>query len=164
MASELKHFLGTPLAWLRKSEPALPTIRMLYTFLVSALIQHFLAVQEALQDYFSKQAGGLRSGSFSKTMLQLRRPRKTCNASAPMSQEGFSWHGPPSHLICHPISGLGWSSNWVIEGALTKLMTCINRLMAIRDSITLAQLHALFTGMNDRMKRVVKLQGSHIGK
>ena len=39
-----------------------------------------------------------------------------------------------------------------------------SRLMAIRDSITLTQLHALFDGMNDRMKRVVKLQGSHIGK
>ena len=38
------------------------------------------------------------------------------------------------------------------------------RLMGIRDSITLTQLHALFDGMNDRMKRVVKLQGSHIGR
>jgi len=38
------------------------------------------------------------------------------------------------------------------------------RLMAIRDSITLTQLHDLFDGMNDRMKLVVKLQGSHIGK
>ena len=33
--------------------------------------------------------------------------------------------------------------------------------MAIRDSITLTQLHALFDGMNDRMKRVVKLRQSH---
>ena len=39
-----------------------------------------------------------------------------------------------------------------------------SRLMAIRDSITLTRLHALFDGMNDRMKRVVKLQGNHIGK
>ena len=39
-----------------------------------------------------------------------------------------------------------------------------SRLMAIRDSITLTQLHALFDSMNDRMKHVVKLQGSHIGK
>ncbi len=38
------------------------------------------------------------------------------------------------------------------------------QLMAIGDSITLAQLHDLFDGMNDRMKRVVKLQGSHTGK
>ena len=39
-----------------------------------------------------------------------------------------------------------------------------SRLMVIRDSITLTQLHVLFDGMNDRMKRVVNLQGSHIGK
>ena len=41
-----------------------------------------------------------------------------------------------------------------------------SRLMAITDAITLSntQLHALFDGMNDRRKRVVKLQGSHIGK
>ncbi len=38
------------------------------------------------------------------------------------------------------------------------------RLMAIRDSMTLTQLHDLFDGMNDRMRLVVKLQGSHIGK
>ena len=38
------------------------------------------------------------------------------------------------------------------------------RLMAIRDSITLTQLHDLSDDMNDRMKLVVKLQGSHIGK
>ncbi|KAL0035557.1 hypothetical protein WJX77_011878 [Trebouxia sp. C0004] len=38
------------------------------------------------------------------------------------------------------------------------------RLMAIRDSITLTQLHDLFDGMSARMKLVVKLQGSHIGK
>ncbi len=38
------------------------------------------------------------------------------------------------------------------------------RLMAIRDSITLAQLHDLFDGMDARMKLVVKLQGSRIGK
>ena len=39
-----------------------------------------------------------------------------------------------------------------------------SRLMAIRDSITLTQLHALFDSMIDRMKRVVKLQGSHMGR
>ena len=39
-----------------------------------------------------------------------------------------------------------------------------SRLMVIRDSITLTQLHVLFDGMNDRMKRVDKLQWSHIGK
>ena len=38
------------------------------------------------------------------------------------------------------------------------------RLMAVRDSITLTQLHDLFDGMDDRKKLVVKLQGSHIGK
>ncbi len=38
------------------------------------------------------------------------------------------------------------------------------QLMAIRDSITLTRLHDLFDGMNDRMKLVVKLQGSHTGK
>ena len=38
------------------------------------------------------------------------------------------------------------------------------RLVAIRNSISLAQLHDLFDGMNNRMQRVVKLQGSHIGK
>ena len=38
------------------------------------------------------------------------------------------------------------------------------RLMAMRESITLTQLHDLFDGMNDRRKLVVKLQGSHIGK
>ena len=35
------------------------------------------------------------------------------------------------------------------------------QLMAIRDSITLTQLHDLFDVMNDRMKLV---QGSHTGK
>ena len=39
-----------------------------------------------------------------------------------------------------------------------------SRLMVIRDSITLTQSHVLFDGMNDRMKRVVNLQGSHISK
>ena len=38
------------------------------------------------------------------------------------------------------------------------------RLMAIRDPITLTQLHDLFDGMNARMKLVAKLQGGHIGK
>ena len=38
------------------------------------------------------------------------------------------------------------------------------RLMAIRDSIIVTQLHDLFDGMNDTMKLVVKLQGIHIGK
>ena len=38
------------------------------------------------------------------------------------------------------------------------------RLMAIRDSITLTQLHDLSDGMNARMKLVAKLQGGHIGK
>ena len=37
------------------------------------------------RDCSSKLAGGQGSGSCSKTMLQLTRPRKTCNASAPMS-------------------------------------------------------------------------------
>ena len=39
-----------------------------------------------------------------------------------------------------------------------------SRLMVIRDSITLTNIHVLFDGMNDRRKRVVNLQGSHIGK
>ena len=39
-----------------------------------------------------------------------------------------------------------------------------SRLMAIRDSITLTQLHDLFDGMNNGMKFIVKLQGSHVGK
>ncbi len=38
------------------------------------------------------------------------------------------------------------------------------QLMAIRDSITLTQLHDLFDGMSDKMKLVVKLQGSVTGK
>ncbi len=38
------------------------------------------------------------------------------------------------------------------------------RLMAIGASITLTQLHDLFDGVDARMKLVVKLQGSHIGK
>ena len=86
------------------------------------------------------------------------------------SQEGFSWNGLPAHLICLPlkISGVGWSNKWVTERASTLLINNTddlqNRLMVIRDSITLTQLHVLFDGMNERMKRVVKLQGSHIGK
>ena len=78
------------------------------------------------RDCFSKLAGGQRSGSYSKTMFQLIRQRKTCNASAPMSQEGFSWNGLPAHLICLPlrISGVGWNNSWVTERASTVLMTC----------------------------------------
>ena len=38
------------------------------------------------------------------------------------------------------------------------------RLMAIRDSITLTQMHDLSDGINSEMKLVVKLQGSHIGE
>ena len=38
------------------------------------------------------------------------------------------------------------------------------RLVAIRNSISLTQLRDLFDGMNNRMQRVIKLQGSHIGK
>ena len=41
--------------------------------------------------------------SYSKTVLQLIRPRKTCNASATLCQEGFSWNGPLTHLICLPL-------------------------------------------------------------
>ena len=52
-------------------------------------------------------------------------PRKTCNASETMSQEGSSWNGPLTHLICLPlkISGLGWSSSWGTERVATILMT-----------------------------------------
>ena len=78
------------------------------------------------RDCSSKLAGRHTSGSYSRTMLQLIRPRNTCNASATMSQEGFSWNGLPTHLICLPlkISRLGWSSSWVTERALTILLTC----------------------------------------
>ena len=43
------------------------------------------------------------------TMLQLIRQRKMYNASMPMSQDGFSWNGLPTHLVCLTlkISGLG---------------------------------------------------------
>ena len=85
-----------------------------------------------------------------------------------MSQEGFSWNGPPTHLICLllRISGVGWSSICHLGGREgidnTDNLQC--RLMAIRDSITLTQLRDLFDGMDARMKLVVKLQGGHIGK
>ena len=38
------------------------------------------------------------------------------------------------------------------------------KLTAVRDSITLTQLHDLFDGMDDSMKLAVKLQGNNIGK
>ena len=38
------------------------------------------------------------------------------------------------------------------------------RLMAIRDSIILVQLCALFDGMGSRMKHAVRLQGCHMEK
>ena len=38
------------------------------------------------------------------------------------------------------------------------------KLIAIRDSITLTQLRDLFDKMDDRMQRVISLQGNHIGK
>ncbi len=65
--------------------------------------------------------------------------------------------------MCLPlrISGLGWSSSWEDINNTDDLQ---GRLMAIRVSITLTQLHDLFDGMDARRKRVVKLHGSHIGK
>ena len=38
------------------------------------------------------------------------------------------------------------------------------RLESIRKSIPMKQLHALFDGMNARMKRVIELNGGHIGR
>ena len=38
------------------------------------------------------------------------------------------------------------------------------RLESIRKSIPLRQLHALFDGMNARMRRVIDLDGGHIGR
>ena len=42
----------------------------------------------------SKLAGGQKIRSCSKTMLQLTRPRGTCNASTTPSREGTFWNGP----------------------------------------------------------------------
>ncbi len=38
------------------------------------------------------------------------------------------------------------------------------RLVTIRDAITLEQCRDLVGGMNNRMQQVVKLQGGHLGK
>ena len=42
----------------------------------------------------SKLAGGQKIRSCSKTMLQLTKPRGTCNASTTPSREGTFWNGP----------------------------------------------------------------------
>jgi len=42
----------------------------------------------------NKLAGGQKIRSCSKTMLQLTKPRGTCNASTTPSREGTFWNGP----------------------------------------------------------------------
>ncbi len=101
------------------------------------------------RDCSSKLAGGQTSGSISDNV-----PR------------GLFLEWPDNSPDLSPIESLwAWMEQQLgdREGSNnTDDLQC--RLMAIGDSITLTQLHHLFDGMNDRMKLVVKLQVSHIGK
>ena len=79
---------------------------------------------------------------------------------------GLFLEWPPNSPDLSPIENLwAWMENELgdREGiSNTDDLRC--RLVAIRDSITLTQLRALFDKMNDRMELVVKRQGGHIGK
>ncbi len=79
---------------------------------------------------------------------------------------GLLLEWPPNSPDLSPIENLwGWmeQQSGNREG-INKTDDLQCRLMAIRDSITLTQLHDLFDGMNARMKLFAKLEGGHIGK
>ena len=98
-------------------------------------------------------------GSYSKTMLQLIRQRKTWLALLQACREGSSCHGPPTHLICHQCENLwAWMEKQLGDRSGTKDTAELQvRLTAIRDSITTKKLHEYFRGMRARMESVDRI-------
>ena len=64
-----------------------------------------------------------------------------------------------------PIENLwGWMEQQPDREGINNTDDLQERLVTIRDAITLEQCRDLVGGMNNIMQQVVKLQGGHIGK
>ena len=73
---------------------------------------------------------------------------------------------PPNSPDLSPIENLwGWMDKQLHkQGPCKTVKELKGKLEAIKQSISARQLHALFDGMDARMRRVIELDGDHIGK
>ena len=86
-------------------------------------------------------------------MHQQHCPRRAVSGMAPNSPD------------LSPIENLwGWMEQQPDKEGINNTDDLQQKLVKIRDAITLEQCHDLVGGMNNRMQQVVKLQGGHIGK
>ena len=96
------------------------------------------------------------------------------NAPPHKTATNIADHVPPSHFLAwptnssdlSPIENLwAWMNSQVHKHHKCKIVEELKeKLEQVRQSIPASYLHAVFDGMNSRMKRVLELDGDYIGK